>query len=172
MNLCFLHGLDSSPLGTKSRLIQKNYPGCLIPALPPDIDQRLYIVENIINAPLMVCGSSLGGLTALMYAERHPEMVKAMVLMAPAVGCTDTSLFSEAQNRMLSSVAIPAGIPTVVIAGQNDELIPLQAIENMIQRSPEPQNIHLQVADDDHNLHRSLVLIMAEIDQMYRKFTG
>lgn len=171
MNLCFFHGLESSPQGTKARLIRKKYPGCLIPALPPDLDQRVLIAEQAVKKPVLIVGSSLGGLTALMYADRHPEMTAAMVLMAPAVGCTDSSLFSKKQGRILSSVHVPAGIPTVVVAGKRDELIPLAAIERMVERSPEPKDIRLHVVDDDHNLHQSLALMMAEIETLCRRFT-
>lgn len=171
MNLCFFHGLESSPQGTKARLIRKKYPDCLIPALPPDLDQRIAIAERTIKRPILAVGSSLGGLTALMYAGRHPDMTAAMVLMAPAVGSTDRRLFSEKQDRILSAVHVPAGIPTVVVAGKRDELIPLAAIQNMVERSPEPKDIRLHVVDDDHNLHQSLALMMDEIETLYRRFT-
>lgn len=170
MNLCFFHGLESSPQGTKARLIRKKYPGCLIPALTPDLDQRVLIAEQTVKKPVLIVGSSLGGLTALMFADRHPDMTTAMVLMAPAVGCTDSSLFSEKQGRILSGVYVPAGIPTVVIAGKRDQLIPLAAIQNMIGRSPEPKDIRLHVVDDDHNLHRSMDLMMDEIEALHRRF--
>ena len=46
MNLCFLHGLDSSPQGTKASLLRAYDPSCLIPNLPPDINERLKILAT------------------------------------------------------------------------------------------------------------------------------
>lgn len=166
LRLCFFHGLDSSPQGTKSKLLKKHYPQCLIPALPPDIRQRLIILEKEIKVPILAVGSSLGGLTALMFADRHPEWVGAMVLLAPAVGCRDESLYTPEQKKILESVYIPAGIPSIVIAGIRDEVIPLASIRAMVTRSPDPKAIQLKEVDDDHNLHQSLEIMLASIEQL------
>ncbi len=165
-DLCFLHGLDSSPAGTKARLIRKRYSHCRIPTLPPDIHERLRIVANDITTPHIVVGSSLGGLTALMFADRFPQRVRAMLLMAPAVGCTDPTLFTPEQEKALQKICVPAGIPTVIVAGRQDELIPLGAIEALVQRSPAQKNIRLIAVNDDHNLHASLDLMMQLLAEM------
>jgi len=166
MQLCFLHGLDSSPMGTKSRLLKQHYPQCLIPSLPPDFHKRFQIVEKKIVEPAFIIGSSLGGLTALMFAMQHPETVKSLLLLAPAVGCTDKSLFTSEQKKILDGVYIPAGIPSIVIAGINDEVIPLASIQAMVGRSPDPEKIELIGVDDDHNLHRSLDLMLQTIKKI------
>ena len=164
MQLCFLHGLDSSPYGTKARLLRSKYPQCLIPALPQDIHERLKILEKEIRAQILAVGSSLGGLTALMFADHHPELVQAMVLLAPAVGCREESLFTTEQKKILESVYVPAGIPTIIIAGIRDEVIPLSSVRAMVQRSPDPKAIQLHEVDDDHNLHQSLELMLQVIE--------
>ncbi len=137
-----------------------------MPALPPDINERLLILEREIKSPILAVGSSLGGLTALMFADRHPELVAAMLLLAPAVGCRDESIFTESQKEILESVFIPAGIPAIVIAGIRDEVIPLASIRAMVARSPEPESIQLKEVDDDHNLHQSLELMLESIEQI------
>ncbi len=164
--LYFLHGLDSSPQGTKARIIHNKYPRCLIPALPPDIHERLRILEGQITSPIKIVGSSLGGLTALMFADLHPRLVRAMLLMAPAVGCRDPGLFTPEQEMILNAVYVPAQIPTVIVAGKRDDLIPLDAIEAMVRRSPTPKFIRLLAVDDDHNLHLSLDLMMELLENM------
>lgn len=166
MRLCFLHGLESSPQGTKAKLLKQQYPQCLIPSLPPDIRERVRIVTREINKPVLMVGSSLGGLTAVMFAMKHSEFVKAMVLLAPAVGCSDKNLFAEERKRLFPSLYIPRGIPTIIIAGLRDELIPLSAIRAMIKRSPDPEQIQLDEVNDEHDLHQSLELIMRKIEQM------
>jgi len=164
--LCFLHGLDSSPQGTKAALIRKYYPQCLIPSLPPDIDERVRIVERKIRKNSIVVGSSLGGLTALMVAIRHPELTRALLLLAPAVGFRDESLFTPDQNQMLATLHVPAGIPTVIVAGTGDDVIPLSSIRALVRRSPDPEQIRLHEVDDDHNLHRSLGLMLDSIERL------
>ena len=160
MKLCFLHGLDSSPQGTKASLLRAYDPCCWIPNLPPDINERLKALEHGLREPMLIVGSSLGGLTALMYAISHPEMVHGLVLLAPAVGIKIEDLFTEEHKRIMSSVYIPQGIPTKLIVGLRDEVIPLSSIRAMIARSPDPANIQLLEVDDDHDLHKSLDLIL------------
>jgi predicted esterase len=169
MRLCFLHGLDSSPQGTKSRLLKTHYPDCLIPSLPTDIHARVRIVEQVLHARTIVIGSSLGGLTALMFAMTHPELIAALILLAPAVGCRDSGIFTEDQKLMLESLYVPAAIPTVIIAGIRDDVIPLASIRTLVQRSPDPSMIRLHEVDDDHNLHQSLDLMLESIKQLRTK---
>ena len=166
MKLAFLHGLDSSPGGTKAVLLKARYPDIIIPKLPPDVEERLGIVEEVFTEPLVVVGSSLGGLTALLYSMRHPEMVKSMVLLAPAVGIFDDRILTAKQRKGLDTVYVPAGTMTTIIAGIHDEVIPLASIREMVARSPEPRDITLHEVDDDHNLHRHLDLMVSCIDDI------
>ena len=166
MKLCFLHGLDSSPQGTKASLLRAYDPSCLIPNLPSDINERLKALKHALRSPVLLAGSSLGGLTALMYAMSHPEMVHGLVLLAPAVGIKAEGIFTEEHKRIMSSVYIPQGIPTKLIVGLRDEVIPLDSIRAMIERSPDPANIQLLEVDDDHDLHKSLDLILQTIERI------
>jgi len=163
MRICFLHGLDSSPQGTKAQLLKSEYPDCLIPSLPPDIHERVRVVEPALREPTLVIGSSLGGLTALMLAIAHPERIAALLLLAPAVGCRDEIIFSLDQKLMLESLYVPASIPTIIIAGIRDEVIPISSIRALVQRSPDPHRIQLHEVNDDHNLHQSLDLMLDSI---------
>jgi pimeloyl-ACP methyl ester carboxylesterase len=176
MNICFFHGLDSSPQGTKSTLLRRHYPRIWIPALPPDVEERLNILDREVNRPMVVVGSSLGGLTALLFAMRKPQWVEGMVLLAPAVGTNSPDLFDAHQMKVLQTVYIPAGIPTTVIAGIRDDVIPISAIRSMVARSPDPHRITLHEVDDDHNLHQSLDLMRQSIrgilDEISRKRAG
>lgn len=167
MQLVFLHGLDSSPQGTKARLLRKKYPHCLIPSLQPDINGRIATTEKELRESALIVGSSLGGLTAVMFAMKHPQRVKALVLLAPAVGCSDESLFLAEQKSVLDSLYVPEGIPTTIIAGLRDNVIPLPAIHALIERSPDPAYITLHVVDDGHDLHQSLDLMIDAIDQIW-----
>jgi pimeloyl-ACP methyl ester carboxylesterase len=166
MKLCFLHGLDSSPQGTKASFLRDYDPSCLIPNLPLDVNERLKVLKHALRAPVLLVGSSLGGLTALMYAMSHPEMLHGLVLLAPAVGIKVEGIFTEKHKRIMSSVYIPQGIPTKLIVGLRDEVIPLSSIRAMVERSPDPANIQLLEVDDDHDLHKSLDLILQSIERI------
>jgi pimeloyl-ACP methyl ester carboxylesterase len=109
---------------------------------------------------MVVVGSSLGGLTALLLAMRKPQWVEGMVLLAPAVGTGRPDLFDPNQLNVLDTVYIPEGIPTTVIAGIRDDVIPIRAIRSMIARSPDPHRVTVHEVDDDHNLHQSLYLML------------
>jgi len=165
VHLCFFHGLDSSPQGTKAGLFKKTYPECWIPELPPDIYRRVEIAAAGIKEPTLIIGSSLGGLTAVMYAMQHPDMVEGMVLMAPAVGCTDQSLLAG-HKTLTESLYIPKGIPTVIVAGLRDELIPISDIRKMAARSPDRKSIQIHEVDDDHTLHGSIELMFRSVEQI------
>ncbi len=161
VRVCFLHGLDSSPDGTKGRLIKAAYPDSIIPKLPPDLSKRLKIVEKAITCPVLLMGSSLGGLTALAYAGKRPEMVKAMILLAPAVGISLEGICRDAD--IIKDAAIPSGVPSTIIAGARDEVVPISGIKALYDRSPDRNLIRFITVDDDHNLHQSLELMMEEI---------
>jgi pimeloyl-ACP methyl ester carboxylesterase len=167
VHLCFFHGLDSSPKGTKAGLLKKTYPECWVPELPPDIYRRVEIAAEGITEPTIIIGSSLGGLTAIMYAMQHPEMVNGMVLMAPAVGCTDQSILAV-HKTLTDSLHIPREIPTIIVAGLRDELIPISDIRKVAHRSPDRKSIHVHEVDDDHMLHGSLDLMFRSIEQILR----
>ncbi len=101
MEICFLHGLDSSPHGTKGRLLRRHYPRAVMPVLPPGLWDRLETTERALakGGPYLIVGTSLGGLTALQYAMRHPEKVRGLLLLAPAVGARGgMGLFSSMRS--------------------------------------------------------------------------
>jgi len=149
--LYYLHGLESSPQGFRACYLRESFPQIIAPALPRDVLERRAILERIITEPAFLVGSSLGGMSALDFAVRRPELVRGMVLIAPAVGFYDAVYRTPELLEFVARLHVPAGIPTRVIAGRQDEIIPLSAIEAMIQRSPDP--IELMVFNDQHRLH-------------------
>jgi alpha-beta hydrolase superfamily lysophospholipase len=164
--LCFLHGLDSSPQGTKATFLKKYYPNCWMPALPPDIIERVEVLKRGFREPMLVVGTSLGGLTALLYAMQHPDRVRGLVLLAPAVGIKDKELFTLEEQKTMSSTYIPQGIPGIIVAGLRDDVIPINAHHELIDRSPDPKTISLWETDDDHDLHHSLDLMLKAIKKL------
>jgi len=158
-HIVFLHGLKGSPKGTKATFLKEKFKNCLIPELPEDILIRKEIVRSLIQQPVWLVGSSLGGLSALLFSMENPKLVKAMILLAPAVGINDTSEIDRSYLKEAKSTIIPTKIPTIIIAALRDNIIPLDSIKNLIQRSPDKQKIEYIEVDDEHGLNNSLEIL-------------
>ena len=166
MSLWFLHGLDSSPRGTKGRLLASRYPECIMPELPPDPAARLEVVERSVREPVVLIGTSLGGATALAYSMKHPDMVRGLVLMAPAVTFGERGESGSPWGDRPRRAYVPAGIPAVVIGGRRDTLVPPALLRALRERSPEPWNILVLEVDDDHDLHEHLELMIDAVERV------
>lgn len=91
--LAYLHGFASGPGSTKAVWFRERFAALgrelVIPDLAPDfaamtITSQLKVVEALPAGVLI--GSSMGGYLAALAAERGPEQVSAIVMLAPAVG--------------------------------------------------------------------------------------
>ncbi|MBZ5727791.1 MAG: alpha/beta fold hydrolase [Acidobacteriia bacterium] len=91
----YLHGFASGPSSTKARYFRERLEAAgarvEVPDLAGDFEHltitgQLAVVEDALaGAPAALLGSSMGGYVAALYAARHPE-VPRVVLMAPAFG--------------------------------------------------------------------------------------
>jgi uncharacterized protein len=90
----YLHGFASGPSSSKARFFAARFAErgleLAVPALDGGdfehltISGQLRMLETVADgAPAVVIGSSLGGWLAALYAARHPEVEK-LVLLAPA----------------------------------------------------------------------------------------
>jgi len=134
-------------------------------------------------------GSSLGGYLAALYAARHPEAVRRLVLLCPGIDMTRRwpVLFGapamtrwRAEGRLvlpnargepvpvhwgfledaLDHVAIPhPACPTLIIHGTRDAVVPIESSRAWVTALP---NARLIEVDDDHELIASLPLIADE----------
>jgi len=164
--LYFFHGMEASPQGTKAQFLRKHYPDIIIPELPPDIYKRIEIINNLVTEPAYLIGSSLGGLSALFFAMEKPDLVKEMILLAPAVGFSDPEFFNARDLKKINSTLIPAGIPCVIMAGEEDDVIPLEDIRALVSRSPARNQIKLLTVKDNHSLNQSLDLLITLVKEM------
>jgi pimeloyl-ACP methyl ester carboxylesterase len=92
----YLHGFASGPSSTKARVFRAGLERAGIPISVPDLaegdfehltlSRQLAIVERAAGGrSVALIGSSMGGYLAALYAARHPE-VERLVLLAPAFG--------------------------------------------------------------------------------------
>lgn len=57
------------------------------------VDDTLAVIDTLIDGPLVLVGSSMGGWLALLAALQRPERVKGLVLIAPAADFTQTLMW-------------------------------------------------------------------------------
>ncbi|HEY4362221.1 MAG TPA: YqiA/YcfP family alpha/beta fold hydrolase [Bryobacteraceae bacterium] len=93
--IVYLHGFASSPQSSKAQFFRKRFEErgqtMVIPQLDGGdfpgltITGQLRVVDQAVgNDPAILFGSSLGGYLAALFASRHPERVRKLVLLAPA----------------------------------------------------------------------------------------
>jgi pimeloyl-ACP methyl ester carboxylesterase len=95
-SIIYLHGFASSPNSKKARIFRDRFASLGVDILVPDlasegfhnltVSGQLQVIESAAAGQrISLIGSSLGGYLAALYAARHPEVDK-LVLMAPAFG--------------------------------------------------------------------------------------
>jgi pimeloyl-ACP methyl ester carboxylesterase len=167
--LVYLHGKDSSPFGFRANYIRDRYPKLIAPELTANVSERSKVVAKTIQEPAYIVGSSLGGLSALIFCRDHVERVKGLVLLAPAVGFHEAKYRTPQILDAVQALKIPADIPTTVIGAIQDEVIPIDTVRDLVQRSPDQSNIRFYQINDRHSLRteRALDLMMEGIDRLY-----
>jgi len=108
------------------------------------LEQRLaQLEEQTAGAgPLILVGSSFGGLMAACFAARHPAQCQRLILLAPALN------FSGYQPP-----TTPLAVPVFLVAGANDTVCPPDLVIPLARASF--SNLEVRLEDDDHLLHRT-----------------
>src|SRR5687767_889586 len=94
MRILYLHGFASGPSSSKAQYFRKRFSEQETTLEIPELDQgdferltisgQLAVIEREARGePVSLIGSSMGGYLAALYAARHPEILK-LVLLAPA----------------------------------------------------------------------------------------
>lgn len=109
----YLHGLGSSPKSTKGLFLEKKFKDRGLKLHLPDLNRPTFEtltisaqvaeVERLVDAcgrPAVLIGSSLGGLAAAAFAQRHPDRVEKLVLLCPAVRFIGDRLASMAGSSL------------------------------------------------------------------------
>ncbi|MEW6594047.1 MAG: alpha/beta fold hydrolase [Thermodesulfobacteriota bacterium] len=142
-DLVFLHGLDSSSHGTKASYFRKHFPAMLVPDFSGPLAERMATLEDILadKSDLTLIGSSFGGLMATLFALAHEELVKRLILLAPALN------FPE-----FSPPASPVATPTLLYIGSRDTVTPPHLVRPAAAKTF--RDLTLTVFDDDHLLRQ------------------
>jgi pimeloyl-ACP methyl ester carboxylesterase len=196
--IVYLHGFASSPLSTKSQFFKNKFAG--FPFDIPELDQgdfrtmtvgkQLQVVDRAVHGdPVILMGSSLGGYLAALYAARHSN-VDRLVLLAPAfqfpsrwraryssadldewerTGSRDFYHYAFKENRPLGYQFVQDALqyedepdfhqPGLVLHGLNDEVVAPTVSEQFAGHHP---NVTLRLVESGHELTDQLELLWAE----------
>lgn len=143
--LIYIHGSESDSNSGKARQFREWFPGMITPDFKGSFDERMNQLKKILSdqAGWTLIGSSYGGLMATIFALEHEEQVRKLVLLAPAL----------AQEIAPLPKPGPISIPTILIHGTQDTVVPLEPVREIAQRLF--SNLTLYTVEDDHRLHKT-----------------
>jgi len=143
MQRIFIHGLESSGSGTKGRFFARHFPEVLRPDFSGDLATRMARLHALLagGAPLVLVGSSYGGLMATLFAMDQPARLHRLVLLAPALNFPEFAAHGTGR----------VGVETWLYVGRSDTVTPAAAVEAAARQVF--VNLHLRLVEDDHLLH-------------------
>jgi pimeloyl-ACP methyl ester carboxylesterase len=195
--IIYLHGFASGPGSRKAQFFRERLGASGADLQIPDLSEghfedltisgQLGVVERVAaGRPVSLIGSSMGGYVAALYAARHPE-VERLMLMAPAFALSrrwaewlgDGQLedwkrrgylsffhYAEGRERRLSYGIIEDAAqyedypdvaqPALVFHGKRDATVRCALSEEFARPRP---NVDLVLLDDGHELLASLETI-------------
>jgi pimeloyl-ACP methyl ester carboxylesterase len=188
--ILYLHGFASSPASSKARFFAERLRAAGFVIDIPDlaagdfehltVSGQLGVMERAAcDHPVALMGSSLGGYLAALYAARHPE-VSRVVLLAPAfgfarrwaermgpaavnawraTGAIEVFHYGENRRRRLSYDLLDDGLryedypdfrqPALIFHGAQDEVVPAAYSAEFAATHP---NARLETLDSGHEL--------------------
>jgi len=189
--ILYFHGFASGPSSGKARYFAERFrergANLEIAGLAGGdfehltISSQLAVIERLAaGEAISLIGSSMGGYLAALYAARHPE-VRRLVLMAPAFGFArrwpeslgaealaewkrrgvrEVFHYGEGRPRMLHYDLLEDGQnyedypefaqPALIFHGSHDDVVPVQFSREFAASHP---NVQLEVLNSGHELH-------------------
>ena len=144
--IVFIHGSSGDRSQTyKARILRGLFPGMLTPDFDGELPERMAQLRAILGNKTgwTLIGSSLGGLMAALIATQAPGQLRKLILLAPALTLPRFSVIPPAS----------IDIPTVIIQGTQDELIPLRVARELAEKAF--THLTYLVVEDDHRLHKT-----------------
>jgi pimeloyl-ACP methyl ester carboxylesterase len=147
--LIFIHGLAGSSQGFKASLLRGLFPEILTPDFEGSLQARMAHLTGILSdqSDWIIIGSSLGGLMGTMFTCQHPQQVKKLILLAPAL------IWPE----FAQSLPPPVSLPVVIYHGREDNLVQLDQVRPLAEQIF--LNLTFHVVDDDHGLRKTVQAI-------------
>jgi uncharacterized protein len=206
----YLHGFASGPRSTKALYFRRELEAAGLQVETPDLAAgdfehltltgQLGVVERTARGEqVAVIGSSMGGYLAALYAARHPEVTR-LVLMAPAFAFArrwahylgpsqvaewgssgSMEVFHYGENRRCSlSYALMEDAaryeefpdfaqPALIFHGEHDDVVP---VEFSIEFAGAHPNVHLEVLNSGHELTDVLDHMAARVREFLSGLSG
>ena len=201
MNLIYLHGFASGPMSNKAQFFRRRFEEIGVGMQIPDLSEgdfekltisgQLRVIERIAGGgDVRLIGSSMGGYLAALYAARHPE-VSRVVLLAPAFGFArrwPQRLGAEVVAEWRRTGSLPmyhygdrmerrvgyellsdaeqyedypdVRQPTLIFHGSNDDVVPCEYSQEFSALHPQ---VSLRIMDSGHELINVLEEMWMEI---------
>lgn len=161
MQIVFLHGLESGPHGSKYQSLAERFDALESPDCEGvlDVEARLQRVRDLLDSldgPVVLVGSSFGGLVGYYLAHERPTQVVGLVLLAPALHCVPTS----AMRRPRAVVR--------VVHGQRDAVVPASSSQRFAAKC----DIPLVLVADGHRLSDSHGAMIAAVEAVLAAVEG
>ena len=147
MSTCtfFIHGLHGSSEGTKARFFKTECPFMDVNDFRGSLSERMEKLEQMTAsaAAVILVGSSYGGLMGAIYAIQHPEKVKKLVLLAPALSMPDFTVWTH----------MVTPVPTTIFHGKQDRIVPLEPVRLIAEQCF--SDLTFFAVEDDHFLSKT-----------------
>ena len=162
--IIFAHGLEGTPNGSKIQTLRNSG----IEVIAPDFQgmpliERVALLEKISleykeKKPILG-GSSYGGLTAAIVAMRYPDRFRGLLLCAPALHLKEPPVDDS------TILVAPKGMPTVIIHGIEDNIVPISCSIEYAERTGEGI-IEFNQVNDGHRLSESHNYILNGVEKL------
>jgi len=147
--MVFIHGLESSALGTKGQYFRQHFPQMIIEDFTGDFKARMNKLSDILRGKenLVIVGSSYGGTMAVQYALANEKKIRKLILLAPALHLNELSMPS---NKVFH-------IPVIIYHGLQDNVVEPYLVEKIARKHF--VNLQHHFVEDDHSLHDTFPLL-------------
>jgi pimeloyl-ACP methyl ester carboxylesterase len=144
--IIYLHGLDSNSQSGKARVFAKKFPSMLTPDFIGSFEERMRQLDPILGDKKgwTIIGSSFGGLMGGVFTLDHPDRVRKLILLAPALMLPPFASHPDLQ---------PVSVPTIIVHGTADDVVPLKPVRDLAERVF--TNLTYYVVDDGHRLQKA-----------------
>jgi hypothetical protein len=135
----FAHGLESSPQGSKARLLAQHFEACTPAMNTRDFESCVGVHAGALLrfAPDVLIGSSFGGAVVVALLERQ-------LWRGP------TLLLAQAAIHYNPHARLPQGVPVLLVHARQDDVVPVEHSRNLVATAP--TSAELVECDDDHAL--------------------
>lgn len=161
--LIYLHGSESDSNSGKARQFRDWFPGMLTPDFKGTFEERMEQLYSILGNQKnwTIIGSSYGGLMGTVFTCDHPEQVRKLTLLAPALLRDPSGAFLDpvtgkdlAYSGKSAHGFQTVSVPTTIIHGTEDDVVPLEPVRKIAKELF--TDLQYIVVDDNHRLHKAV----------------